>query len=228
MRALPLNANMSWLPAAGLALCLLLTACALPRPQPTPAGPGVIFSDDFSDTNSGWDRYAGADIVTDYEDGRYLLAIEGPGDIVWARPGLDLADVAVETDTHYASGPENNEYGLLCRYARAGDGRVSFYFFAISSDGYYALGKVIRDVRTVLSPADGSFQPSAAIDTDPAAINRLRATCHGNRMELTVNDQIAGEFTDSDLSRGDVGVFAGSFDTGGVRIYFDDFVVSQP
>jgi hypothetical protein len=135
-------------PSAGAAL---LAACAGSGPG-TPAAPGMIFQDDFSQTTSGWDRHTGSDLTTDYVDGRYLVAVVDPGVDVWARPGLNLTDLELTADTQYAAGPVNNEYGLICRYDRAGDGRNSFYFFFVSSDGYYALGKVVRDARTILSP----------------------------------------------------------------------------
>src|SRR5690606_27696834 len=114
-----------------------------------------------------WDTHSSADVITDYVDGQYLIAVAEPGVDVWARPGLELTDLVLEVETQYAAGPVNNEYGVLCRYTRGGDGRYSFYFFFISSDGYYALGKVVRNERTILSPVEGSFQPTSAVRLEP-------------------------------------------------------------
>lgn len=211
--------------AACLSLALGAACAASPGSQPTPVEPGVLFRDDFSQPTSGWDAYTGVDVITNYAEGRYLIAVEQVGVDVWARPGLNFTDLILETDTQYAAGPVNNEYGVMCRYERGSDGRASFYFFFISSDGYYALGKVVKNARTILSPAEGSFQPSDAIRLAPDAINRLRATCAGNQFSLAVNDTPVGEFTDDELTRGDVGLIAGTFDEGGVRIQFDNLVV---
>jgi hypothetical protein len=188
----------------------------------------VIFQDDFSNPESGWDRHTGAEATTDYDDGRYLVAVEEPQIDVWAHPGLELTDVVVEGETQYAAGPINNEFGLMCRYSRGGDGRNSFYFFFVSSDGYYAMGKVSKDVRKVLSPPDGSFQPSDAIVQSPEATNRLTATCAGSHFSLAVNGTLLGEFDDDEHARGDIGVIAGTFDEGGVRIQFDNLLVREP
>jgi hypothetical protein len=213
---------------AGLmAMVLCLAGCGRAG-QPVSSEPGVIFRDDFSQTTSGWDMHAGADLTTDYDDGRYLIAVEEAGVDVWARPGLMLTDVVFDVETQYAAGPINNEYGVLCRYERGGDGRNSFYFFFISSDGYYALGKVVDDVRTILSPAEGSFQPSDAILLEPEAVNTLTATCVDDQMALAVNGTRVGEFTDDELERGDIGLIAGTFDEGGVRIHFDNVLVRPP
>lgn len=210
-----------------LAGALALGACG-PAGGTAPVTPGVIFQDDFSDPNSGWDTHTGADVTTNYADGRYLLAAEEPLVDVWATPGLELTDVVIEADSQYAAGPENNEYGLMCRYTRAGDGSNSFYFFFISSDGYYALGKVVKNARTVLSPEAGSFQPSVTIQMGPSATNHLSATCQGTHFSLSVNGTRVGEFEDDELPRGDIGLIAGTFDEGGVRLLFDNVVVRQP
>lgn len=216
--------------SATLSLTMLaaLAACGGPSGGATPGPPGVIFQDDFSNPNSGWDSYSGADATTDYVEGQYLIAVEEPLVDVWAHPGLEVADVNVEVDAWYGAGPINNEFGVMCRYTRAGDGTNSFYFFLVSTDGYYAMGKIVRDVRTVLSPEAGSFQPSAAIAQDLEAPNHLVVTCQGSRFSLAVNGTLLGEFTDDELPRGDVGLIAGTFDEGGVRIRFDDFIARQP
>ena len=212
---------------AGALALAALAACG-PAGGATPGAPGVIFQDDFSDPNSGWDAHTAADVTTNYDEGRYLIAVEEPLVDVWATPGLELTDAVIDAGAQYAAGPKNNEFGLMCRYTRAGDGTNSFYFFLISSDGYYALGKVIKNARTVLNPPDGSFQPSDAIEMGAAATNQLTATCQGTHFTLSVNGAVVGEFDDDELPRGDVGLIAGTFDEGGVRIHFDDVVVAQP
>ena len=215
---------------ASLAAGLLATAaaCSPPGTPAPPSTPGVIFYDDFSKSTSGWDQHTGSDSTTDYDNGRYLIAVEEPGVDVWGRPGLDLTDMELEVDAQYDAGPTNNEYGVFCRYDRGCDGRNSFYFFLISSDGYYALGKVIKDVRTILNPAAGSFQPAPAVKVEPGAVNHLAATCQGDKFSLAVNGTPVGDFSDADLTHGDVGLVAGTFDEGGVRIYFDNVVVRKP
>lgn len=225
-----MNRRVPFRPVVGIGVCLglaLAASCGQAR-LPTPSEPGILFRDDFSSAASGWDSHTGAEVTTDYVDGRYLIAVEEPGVDVWARPGLMLAGVAFQAETQYAAGPINNEYGLLCRYERGGDGRHSFYFFFVSSDGYFAMGKVIDDVRTILSPAEGSFQPSDAIRLEPEATNTLTATCAGSRMALAINGTPVGEFSDDELTRGDIGLIAGTFDEGGVHIHFDNVIVRSP
>jgi hypothetical protein len=205
----------------------MMSACTSRPARPDYGDPNIFFKDDFSQPASGWDQYSDSLITTDYDHGQYLLALEETGKDIWALPGLDLTNLELQVDTAYAAGPDNNEYGVICRYASSGN-RHSFYFFFISSDGYYAMGKVNKDKRTILSPDNGDFQLSEAINLDKSATNHLSATCDQDHMSFSINGAATGEFTDSELARGDVGLIVGTYDEGGVRIHFDNLVVRKP
>jgi hypothetical protein len=212
---------------AGGGLLAFLAACT-PSRHPTYSDPAILLQDDFSQPTSGWDAYSDSEKTANYDNGQYLIAVEQTGVDVWGLPGLDLTDLRLEVDTQYAAGPVDNEFGVMCRYTRDGD-KHSFYFFFISSDGYYAMGKVIKNQRTVLNPASGDYRPSDAIQQDQSAINHLSATCAGKKMSFAVNDTPVGEFEDADLTHGDIGLIAGTLlNEGGVKIHFDNLVVRKP
>ena len=207
---------------------LAAAGCGPARASATPPPSGVLFQDDFSNISSGWDKNTGAQVTTNYDNGRYLISVGQPAVDVWAQPGLDVTDVAVTVQAQFSAGPVNNEYGVMCRYQRGGDGKSSFYFFVISTDGYYALGKVSKDVRKILNPSQGSPQPTTAIKPDQAGINAISATCSGTHLTLTVNGTPVGDFTDDELKHGDIGLIAGTYDEGGVQIHFDDLIARRP
>ncbi len=209
--------------ALGIALWAL-AACAS---QPTPRADGVILEDDFSNPQSGWDAYTGADIITNYDDGRYLIAVETPNRDAFGLAGLDLNDMRISVEAQVSGGPRDNAFGVLCRHTRSGD-RNSFYFFLISSDGYYSVGKVVNQTERTFLNAGKNFEPLAAIQTGDGAVNRLEATCQGNRLSFSVNGVVAGSFEDDALGHGDAGLIAGTFNEGGVRIHFDNVIIRQP
>jgi hypothetical protein len=60
------------------------------------------------------------------------------------------------------------------------------------------------------------------------AVNHLRADCVGDTLTFYVNGFQVAQAQDATLPSGDVGILAGSFDTTGVDIVFDNFVVLQP
>ena len=205
-----------------------LVACQTGPRLPQYDDPNLLFKDDFALTTSGWDSYSDSEKTTNYDNGQYVIRVDTAGMSVWATPQLDFTNLKLEVDTQYAGGPINNEFGLLCRYTRHGDGKHSFYFFVVSSDGYYALGKVVKDARTILSPTHGDYAATSALRLGETDINHLTATCDGSRFALAVNGEEVGAFEDKDLTHGDVGVLAGTFDEPGVTIHFDNFEVRKP
>lgn len=214
----------------GVALVIVIAWVALTPRQPVRRAPryddpNLLLLDDFSNVASGWDSYSDLEKTLNYENGQYIIALDVPDQIVWATPQLDFTDVKFDVETAYLAGPINNEFGVMCRYTQQGDAH-SFYFFVISSDGYYALGKVIQNKRTILDPAD--YAPSAAIKLGETESNHLTATCQGSQMSLAINGIPAGAFTDTELTHGDVGLLAGTFDEVGVKIHFDNVEVRRP
>jgi len=56
----------------------------------------------------------------------------------------------------------------------------------------------------------------------------VRADCVGSTLTLYVNGEKLEQVTDSTFDSGDVGLLGGSFETGGVDLLFDNFIVYQP
>ena len=185
-----------------IVIVTLVTSACAPRPGGAPGDPNLLFKDDFAKTDSGWDKYTGAEGTVDYADGQYLIKVDKPNIYLWGTPGLNLTDSILEVDTTYAAGSVNNEFGVICRLTESGD-QKSF------------LG------------APGA-QSSAAVRQDPAAANHLSATCAGSQMSFSVNGVELSKFEDNDLKHGDVGLVVGTYDEGGAGIRFDNVTVRKP
>lgn len=199
-----------------LLVSLLLAACSVT------ADPGeVVFQDDFSRPISGWDRYYDPTYSSDYYEGGYRIHVLEPNTDAWASPRLDLADVQIEVDATKLGGPDDNVFGVLCRYK---DSR-NFYFFLVSSDGYTGIG-VYKDGRRRLL-TDDSLLPSEAVNRGNA-LNHIRVDCDGYRLRLIVNGILVAEAQAAEWPRGDVGLIAGTYDQAGTEILFDNFSVLQP
>ncbi len=181
----------------------------------------VLFQDDFSDSSSGWDQIRESQGVTDYENGQYRIQVLTENTDVWANPGLNFTDVRVEADATKAGGPDDNDFGLICRYQDTNN----FYFFIISSDGYGGIGKVKDGEQILIGHTD--MPPSDAINQG-AATNHIRADCVGSTLTLYANGTQIDQQTDSDYPTGDVGLLAGTYTETGTDILFDNFVVLKP
>ena len=200
---------------AGLACSSSDTTDAAPLPE------GVLFQDDFSDTSSGWDRVNLDEGVTDYADGVYRIWVNTSSTDVWANPGLNFTDAIIEVEATKVGGSDDNDFGLLCRYEDASN----FYFFIISSDGYYGIGRVVDGTQELLG--DEELMPSDAILLGNVT-NDIQANCVGSTLTLYANGTQLTSLEDTTFSSGDVGLLAGTFDEPGTDIHFDNFVVREP
>jgi hypothetical protein len=180
----------------------------------------VLFKDDFSKSSSGWDQWSGDSGKTDYVDGTYQILVNQTQYDLWANPGKSFTDVSTEVDAVMVGGPQNNDFGILCRYKDLDN----YYFGILSSDGYYAIGSVIAATQKILT--DG-MQASDKINTGFKS-NRVRFDCVGDKLTLYANGTQLVQITDATLASGDVGLMAGTFDTAGTQVAFDNFVVNQP
>jgi len=208
--------------AVQVSFLFLLSACASP---PTPATPlavsgTLLFQDEFDRNTTGWDRVANDGGIMDYDSGGYRFLIRQSKLNFWSTPEKDFRDVRLEADVTKLNGPDENRMGLMCRYQSG-----NYYFFIITNDGYYAIGKFIGGQTTLLGQSE--MQASANVQVG-ASLNHLRADCIGDSLTLYVNYNLIAGAKDSDLQSGDVGMLAGSFAEPGVDVLFDHFVVMQP
>lgn len=202
----------------------LLAACAEQGPDPCDEG-GTLFNDTFSgESNCGWAEYSRSGASSAIGDGVLSLTSSQPGQIWWTNPGRTFDDVIISVETEHIGGPEDNAYGVICRYQSS----ENFYVFLISSDGYYAIGKYEsgRDQVTYLS-GEGQYVASEAINQG-AARNALRVGCVGDELSLTVNGQLVDTVTDATFAGGDIGLSASSFEPGTLVVSFDNVRVLAP
>jgi hypothetical protein len=207
-----------------LALVLFssLAACNTSSITETLVQPGsVLYQDIFSNPKSGWGELATQAGAAEYVNGAYRIVVNQPNVNLWSHPGMDFATIHEEVSLMTPDGPQGNRMGLICRLK---DDK-NFYFFAISADGFYGIGKM-KDGMTSLLTGD-QMQKHDAILTG-TQINRVRADCIGNLLILYVNGILVGSAVDADFTSGDVGILAGTFDQPGVDVYFDNFVVYKP
>jgi hypothetical protein len=203
-----------------------------PENEPAPAVPqqdsNVLFQDDFSNPSSGWDQFSDVDGMTDYENGIYRIRIDKPDFTFWANPGLGEtlpSDVRVEVDTTKVSGPDFNDFGVICRYSGTGS-QASFYEFIITSDGFAGIVLVSDNSQQVIS-GDGQLQSFDAVRQGNTT-NHLQADCFGSLLTMYANGIALTSVTDTTLLNGDVGLLASTYEEAGVDISFDNFIVTNP
>ncbi len=206
-------------------LFITLTACTTMTSISAPVSMDInklpYFMDDFSDHSNGWQLFTEQNGVFQYDGNalRAYLPVKEAEAIT--TPGISLRNSVVDVDAQKVSGPDDNYFGVLCRYRNADN----YYGFIVSSDGYFAIVKNIFGIRTVLS--DGTLQPTQSIHQGNTT-NHLQAICQERSLKWVVNGEILAEVQDVDLIYGQVGLIAGSIDQPGVDIRYDQFIVIKP
>jgi len=195
-------------------------AVSAPQDQTVPSG-SVLFQDDFTRPISGWDRFTSAEGTMDYDAAGYRMLVNSLNTNFWSMPHKNFSDVRMEVDVGKLGGPDENRIGLLCRFT----GNDNYYFFLISSDGFYGIGIFTAGQAVLLGQSE--MQASGNIKTG-LAVNHLRADCVGNTLTFYVNGFQLISVQDPRLTSGDIGLLAGTFAQPGVDVIFDNFVVLKP
>ncbi len=198
-----------------------------PTATPTPIAVStpfsrVLFHDNFSNKQSGWDTASDSDYVLAYVKGGYRIFInkQAIGQTSWIDK--NYKDMNVEVDVKYVAGPSDGRFGVTCRAKQD----VGFYSFEFSPDGSYAIEKYTsasgQSTSDVL--AEGSLD-SSTIDT--TAVIHLRGDCVGDTLTLYLNNNPLLQTTDASFPSGGMGLIANTGSSGdpGVDVLFSNYSV---
>ena len=187
---------------------------------------GAVFTDSFSDPASGWFRYESPAVRLRYADGAYEFLVKVPNwraraDTAFSPSASSLEDVtvsAVAADRGSALG----SYGVVCRSTGSG----SYYALEIGADGDARIGKVSGGRFSLL----GSSRVSP-----PGPSTRVQGRCTGGRagqaavLTLSIDGRrtLSARDREEPFGVGATGLIVESFERGGVRVSFDNFVVRR-
>ena len=188
-------------------------------PQATEAS--QLFFDDFSESKSGWDRFAGEIGTTDYKNKTYQISVNEPNTDLFANPNKLFKDTIIEVKAVKVGGPVNNSYGVICRF----QDEKNFYSAQISSDGYAGIFRMKDGVYRLIG--HDAMIPVPSI-LGGSAVNTIHFECIGRSLALAVNGTPVDAREDKSFENGDVGLIAGAFEEAGVIIAFDDLSVTLP
>lgn len=106
--------------------------------------------------------------------------------------------------------------------------RTSFgngYLFLIQGNGSYAIMRASE--REVIPLVDWTEAPEDLMEIGRNANNTMRAVCVDDYLALFINDQFVAEAADDTYTEGQIGMAASSYNRLGVRVEFDNLVVSE-
>jgi len=194
------------------------TATSLPTFTPIPEPVGYSYSDDFSDTNSGWPMDVNDDSTFGYVKGSYTIVINTESYMEPIVPNnyLGTGDVVIEVDAWKDAGSDAGDFGVLCGF----QDYQNYFIMGISTDGSIGVYQLKDDKESTLLYQESRFTPADKY--------HLVANCKDGHFTLDVNGKIAIDLEDPILtSSGKVGIYGGSFEKGPFIYYFDNFKAEQ-
>jgi hypothetical protein len=198
---------------------LPVVTAAPPTTTPIPApetASGVLIYDDFSNPQHSALTAEEDEISrSTFADGAYVVEVKASDRLAWALTSGDYGDIAVEVDSAAAPGA-TVAAGLIFHYRDS----KNFYLFSVSNDGYYALEMLQDDTWQTLI----DWTKSDAIN---AAHNVLRVETKGSRITLKANGELLEATQDDGLSGGGAGLAVSSFNTGKVKVRFDNLLITR-
>jgi serine/threonine protein kinase len=223
------------LAAAAVVAVLGLGAFLLTRGSGGPPGKTVtVFSDDFSNHESGWDSSTFIS-GNGYFQGGYRIDADGDFNslrAIAAPPKGPLPGrILVSTDAIAKAGPAYGQLGLVC-HGRLEGSNNSAYEFLVRADGK---GVLIR--KDAGDKGSKELVQKNSVPGFKKGQNRLQAACEQQdggkvRLRMWVNGDLAAETTDADapLPNGSAGLVARLTNTGtggDTQAFFDNFDMSQ-
>lgn len=182
----------------------------------------VVFKDDFSDPNSGWDTSNGSNHTTAYGNGDYVVTVSAASKIGWGNAQTTLSDVHIDVTAKSVGDAKDAAFGIICDYQDTNN----FYYLGITSDGYYAIVKVKDNQDTFFTSAKNEWVKSTKFKLN-APSYQLGVDCAKGKLGLSVDGVQIDTATDSAFTDGEIGLFAGTFDVPNAEVHFSNVVATS-
>jgi len=184
-----------------------------------------VLEDNFDGSDSNWGTGTDADSSVEYSDGGLRLKIFKENYFVWSTPDdQDYENVHIEVTVINNGTDSTTAFGILCHQQTITD---SFYYFAVTPGGEYAIAKAALAQTDVFLTNDDQWAQSDTIAQN-AASYRLGADCGTGTLTFYVDRQQIASVSDSSYVNGGVGVLTWSGeDVPSADVTFDDFVMTR-
>jgi S1-C subfamily serine protease len=190
---------------------------AASSPSGLPQEGQIVYSTDFSTPSDGW-GFTGEYSSTTVQDGLLEIEINTTEYLTWGLAEINATDVIIHADAQVRVSALDGDFGILCRYAN----QSNYYALEVSEDGYYTIYKRLAGEDYSLV----EWTPSELVTTTNEV--QISAACIGESLQLFLNGSLLAEATDTDLTSGDVGLIAGTWEGIPLLVEFDNFIVRRP
>lgn len=181
--------------------------------------PRILFSDDFSNPNSGWPVADDGNVRRGYDNGEYQILIRQPGSVYSVTPGVNGTNVQIDVDLRYA---DSGSAAAGIAFDISNDFSGYYGFFLAPANYQAGLFKWGNGTWTNVS----GWIYSSAIHPGTAT-NHLTVVRNGTSIVGSVNGMLVVLIDDSSYNSGRLGLTAETFPTtSNADARFDNFVVT--
>jgi hypothetical protein len=211
--------------ASTMLSCRLFSAApSVPSAPSIPEGSAVpLFTDDFSNSDSGWETENTPDDTIEYANGGLRIEDWSAEWFAWSNLGdKTFKDIHVEITAKNETQQEGYSFGLMCN--RQGE-NIAFYYFVISASGEYGIGKSLNADEFEFLTNNNQWAESSHIAKD-AASYRIGADCGHGTLTLYVDGNKIDSVSDTTFTEGRVGLILWSGEESAGPVTFDDFIIT--
>ncbi len=187
---------------------------------PTPAT--FLLRDDFS--SQKWGTATDKDSSVKYTNKALQMIVYKKNWFVWSTPNeQDYQNVHIEVTAINNGTDPTTTFGIICNKQA---NKATFYYFAISPGGQYAIAKSTDGQDDVFLTNNNQWANSTGIKNN-AASYRLSADCNSGRLVFYVDGQKIASVSDSAYTHGKVALFTWSGQNAKTtNMSFDDFLIT--
>lgn len=189
--------------------------------MPWKSSGSILFQDDFSDEDTGWEVVNNAYELKGYSNNGYMISVKPAFSRTVSTTALFFSNSITDAKIQKITGPRESQYGLVCRY----QDKFNFYAFVISSDGYAGILRLL-DGEIELIGSEQYIRAEGIILDD--GTNNITASCIDDNLRLIVNRETIVSAQDSSFTNGQNGFLVETFEEGNLTVVFNDLIILKP
>lgn len=187
-----------------------------PTSHPTPV-PVVLYSEDFSNNQSGWLQANSNGVKYQYSGGQYVIDRSKGNLMSWTCANRYFTDAVLTVDTlHVLGDAAQTGIAVIWRYVD----NNNFYVLQLNGMNHLLIGKLINGKLQTLD--DEPYNP--AINSGQQ-INKIAISFKGGISAIYINGLFVKNIQDSAFTAGDICLGAFSSTTSAVEVSFDNLVI---
>ncbi len=177
----------------------------------------LLYSDDFSDDQSGWEIPDDNESSYAYSDGEYVIFV-APNEYYYMVSSEEaFSDAVLTIDLRQLSGNDSTTGGMVIWRAL---NDYNYYALQVGNDGRFSVHRFLDGEYGLISlPA---YSPNLYTNGQS---NQIMIVFHGSENEIYFNGRLAYQFSDPSILSGAVGMGAMPDVASSVEVAFDNLAV---